>query len=148
MDKNKVIAGRTYQEILERFSMKINDPRRSSRGKINTKIIKEFLKIKCPLEKAPKILNSFFKKYSLNIIVGKDYFPIQKKNNKNLKVEFLASNGRELEIYSSIVFSIDVKIKSKVSNFILGGRYDRLTENLGFKKVPAVGAAINMGVYE
>ena len=64
--------------------MKINDPRRA-KGKINTKIIKEFLKIKCPLEKASKILNSFFKKYSLNIIVGKDYFPIQKKNNKNLK---------------------------------------------------------------
>ena len=148
MDKNKIIAGRTFQEILSRFSMKINDPRKSSKGKINTKIIKEFLKIKCPLEKAPKILNSFFKKYSLNIIVGKDYFPIQKKNNKNLKVEFLASNGRELEIYSSIVFSIDVKIKSKTTNFILGGRYDLLTENLGFKKVPAVGAAINMGAYE
>ena len=81
-------------------------------------------------------------------MLGKIIFLFRKKNNKKLKVEFLASNGRELEIYSSLVFSIDVKIKSKTTNFILGGRYDRLTENLGFKKVPAVGAAINMGAYE
>ena len=40
----------------------------------NTNIIKQFLKIKCPLEKAPKILNSFFKKNRINIIVGRGFF--------------------------------------------------------------------------
>ena len=53
-DLNKIIAGRTYKDILKRFNMKIKDPRKSSTGKINTKIIKKFLKIKCPLKKAPK----------------------------------------------------------------------------------------------
>ncbi len=109
--------------------------------------MKQFLKIKCPLAKAPKTLNSFFKKNQINIIVGKDFFPLS-KNNKNLKIEFSSSNGREVELYSSMIFSIEVKIKSKFMNFISGGRYDQLTNNLGFKKIPAVGAAVNMNLYE
>ena len=67
---------------------------------------------------------------------------------KNLKIEFSASNGREVEFYSSMIFSIEVKIKSKLKNFISGGRYDQLTTNLGFRKVSAVGAAVNMNLYD
>ena len=147
-DQNKIIAGRTYKEVLDRFNMKIKDPRKSSTGKKNTNIIKQFLKIKCPLKKAPKILNEFFKKNGINIIVGKGFFPLSKNNNKNLKIEFSATNGREVEFYSSMIFSIEVKIKSKSKNFISGGRYDQLTTNLGFKKVSAVGAAVNMNLYD
>ena len=128
--------------------MKVNDPRKSSLGKKNSNIIRQFLKIKCPLEKAPKILNSFFKKNRINIIVGNDFFPLSKNNNKNLKIEFSAYNGREVEFYSSMIFSIDVKLKSKLKNFISGGRYDHLTSNLGFRKVSAVGAAVNMNLYD
>jgi histidyl-tRNA synthetase len=47
-----------------------------------------------------------------------------------------------------MIFSIEVKKGSKLQNFISGGRYDQLTTNLGFKKVSAVGAAVNMNVYE
>ena len=147
-NQNKIIAGRTYKEVLDRFNMKVKDPRKSSTGKKNTNIIKQFLKIKCRLEKAPKILNAFFKKNRINIIVGKEFFPLNKNNNKNLKIEFSASNGREVEFYSSMIFSIDVKIKSKFRNFISGGRYDQLTANLGFQKVSAVGAAVNMNLYD
>ncbi len=147
-NQNKIIAGRTYKEVLDRFNMKIKDPRKSSAGKKNTNIIKQFLRIKCPLEKAPKILNSFFKKNRINIIVGKGFFPLNKNNNKNLKLEFSASNGREVEFYSSMIFSVEVRIKSKFTIFISGGRYDHLTTNLGFKKVSAVGAAVNMNLYD
>ena len=101
-----------------------------------------------PLKKAPKILNAFFKKNKINIIVGKDFFPLSKNNNNKLKVEFSASNGREVEFYSSMIFSIEVKLKSKFKNFISGGRYDELTTNLGFRKVSAVGAAVNMNLYD
>ncbi len=145
---NKIIGGRTYKEVLDRFNMKIKDPRQSSTGKKNTNIIKQFLKIKCPLKKAPKILNAFFKKNKINIIVGKDFFPLSKNNNNNLRVEFSASNGREVEFYSSMIFSIEVKLKSKFKSFISGGRYDELTSNLGFRKVSAVGAAVNMNLYD
>ena len=64
------------------------------------------------------------------------------------KIEFSASNGREVELYSSMIFSIEVKVKSKFKNFISGGRYDHLTTNLGFKKVSAVGAAVNLNLYD
>ena len=147
-NKNKTIVGRTYKEVLDRFNMKIKDPRKSSTGKKNTNIIKQFLKIKCPLERSPKILNAFFKKNKINIIVGEGFFPVSKNSNKNLKIEFSAANGREVEFYSSMIFSIEVKIKSKFKNFISGGRYDQLTTNLGFRKVSAVGAAVNMNLYE
>ena len=147
-NQNKIIAARTYKEVLDRFDMKIKDPRKSSTGKKNTNIIKDFLKIKCPLEKAPKVLNSFFKKNKINIIVGKEFFPLGRINNKNLKIQFSAANDREVEFYSSMIFSIEVKIKSKFKNFISGGRYDQLTNNLGFRKIPAVGAAVNMNLYD
>ena len=147
-NQNKMVAKRSYKEILDRFDTKIKDPRRSSTGKKNTKIIKEFLKIKCPIEKASSVLNSFFRKNNINIFVGKDFFPLKKINNKNLKVEFTASNGRDVEFYSSMIFSIEVKKGSKFRNFISGGRYDQLTTNLGFKQIPAVGAAVNMNIYE
>ncbi len=148
LENSKEVAGRSYKEILDRFDMKINDPRRSSSGKINTKIIKEFLKIKCELNNAPKVLNKFFQKYGLNILVGKEFFPLNKINNKNLRVEFSASSGREVEFYSSMIFSIEVKKGKKIKNFISGGRYDELTTNLGFRKVSATGAAVNMDAYE
>jgi ATP phosphoribosyltransferase regulatory subunit len=148
LENSKEIAGRSYKEILDRFDMKIKDPRRSSSGKINTRIIKEFLKIKCELKSAPYVLNKFFQKYELNIFVGKEYFPFNKINNSNLKIEFSASNGRDVEFYSSMIFSIEIKKGKKLKNFISGGRYDELTSSLGFRKVSAAGAAVNMGVYE
>ena len=55
-----VVAGRSIEEILKRFDNKIKDPRRASRGKNVSKIIKEFLKINCPIEQAAKNLNIFF----------------------------------------------------------------------------------------
>jgi len=128
--------------------MKIKDPRSSSTGKKNTNIIKQFLKIKCPLKEAPKVLNAFFKKNKINVIVGKGFFSLNKSNNKNLKIEFSAANGREVEFYSSMIFSIEVKIKSKFRTLLQGGRYDHLTSNLGFRKVSAVGAAVNMNLYD
>ena len=145
-DLSLKIAERSVKEILDRFDMKINDPRVAKTGKKNSKIIKEFLKISCPIENASNILNKFFKKYSLNIYVSKDFFPLSKQINNNLLIKFSASNGRDLEIYNSLMFSIDVKIKSKYYNFITGGRYDDLTYNLGLKKIPAVGAAINLNL--
>ncbi len=61
-NQSSIVAGRTLKEILERFDKKIKDPRRTSKGSNTSKIIKEFLKIKCPINKAAKELNRFFKK--------------------------------------------------------------------------------------
>ena len=145
---NKIIASRSYQEIIERFEKKINDPRIAETGKYSAKIIREFLKIKCSLKDAPKKLNKFYNKYNLNISVGKDFFPILNLKQKNINFEFSTSNGRgkDVEYYSSFIFSIEVKLRNTLKTLVAGGRYNDLTsKNFGLKKIPAVGAAISIG---
>jgi len=144
-DQQTVVAGRSIGEVLKRFNNKIKDPRRASGGKKVSKIIKEFLNINCPINKAAEKLNLFFKKNKINLTVDQKYFPISQKKLSKLNIEFSASFGRQLEYYTGMVFKIDIKNKSKNINIINGGRYDKLIFDLGSKKqVPAVGAALNL----
>jgi len=141
----KMIAGRSVNEILERFNNKIKDPRRAKKGKNVAKIIKEFLKINCSIDQAAKKLNYFFKKNKINLRVESNYFPITKNKVSKLNIRYSASFGRQLEYYTGLVFKIEIKKKSKNINIINGGRYDNLIGDLGSnKKIPAVGAAINL----
>jgi len=143
--QENIVAGRSIAEVLKRFNNKIKDPRRASSGKKVSRIIKEFLNINCPINKAAEKLNSFFKKNKINLIIDQKYFPISQNKLSKLNVEFSASFGRELEYYTGMVFKIDIKHKSKIINIINGGRYDKLIFDLGSKKqVPAVGAALNL----
>jgi ATP phosphoribosyltransferase regulatory subunit len=144
-DLSKVIAGRSIDEILKRFDNKIRDPRGTKKGENVSKIIKEFLKIKCPINKAASELNKFFKKNKINLIVDQKYFPISNNKISKLNVVFSASFGRQLEYYTGMVFKIDIRSKSKNRNIINGGRYDKLISDLGAKnQVAAVGAALNL----
>ena len=144
-DSSIVVAGRSINEILKRFDNKIKDPRRASKGKGVSKIIKDFLKIKCPIDKAAKELNKFFKKNKINLIVEQRYFPISKNKISKLNIVFSSSFGRQLEYYTGMVFKIIIKSKSEKINLINGGRYDNLIADLGSsKKIPAVGAAIEL----
>ena len=99
-DQSTIIANRTINEILSRFDKKIKDPRRPSKGRNISKIIKEFLKIKCPINNAAKVLNKFFKKYKINLLVDQRYFPISKNKINKLNVTFSAAFGRQLEYYT------------------------------------------------
>ena len=144
-DQSKVIAGRSIKEILKRFDHKIKDPRRTNKGKNVSKIIKDFLRIKCPINKAASELNKFFKKYKINLAVDQRYFPLSQNKVSKLNVIFSASFGRQLEYYTGMVFRIDIKSNLKNKNVINGGRYDHLISDLGSKKeVSAVGAALNI----
>ena len=141
----RLIAGRSIGEILNRFNNKIKDPRRTSGGKKVSKIIKDFLKINCQVNLAAEKLNTFFKKNKINLSVEQNYFPISQNRILKLKVEFSASFGRQLEYYTGMVFKIDIREKNKNINIVNGGRYDKLIFNLGSnKQVPAVGAALNL----
>ena len=143
-NQDRNIAGRTLNEILLRFENKIKDPRRQIKGQNVAKIIRDYLKISCPMSKAAATLNTFFKQNKINLSVGKNYFPITKNKVSKLNVNFSSSFGRHLEYYTGLVFKIDIKSKSEKLN-IRGGRYDSLIKDLGFKKnIPAVGAAINL----
>jgi len=142
---SRIVAGRSINEILKRFDNKIKDPRRTNKGKNVSKIIKDFLKIKCPINIATKELNNFFKKNKINLIVDQRYFPTSNNKISKLNVVFSTSFGRQLEYYTGMVFKIDIKSKSKVKNVINGGRYDKLISDLGSKQqVAAVGAALNL----
>jgi ATP phosphoribosyltransferase regulatory subunit len=143
-NQDRNIAGRTLNEILLRFDNKIKDPRRQIKGQNVVKIIRDYLKISCPMSKAAATLNTFFKQNKINLSVGKNYFPITKNKVSKLNVNFSSSFGRHLEYYTGMVFKIQTKVKSRKIE-VNGGRYDNLISDLGSKiKVPAVGGAINL----
>ena len=146
-DLTKNYSGRSLKEILERFDLKnYQDPRNTSNKK-SVKIIKDYLKISCPIEKAPKILNSFFKKNNLNIFISDDYFPIKKNNIKYVKVIFNPNINRQISYYTGMTFNIKVNFNNKKEIFLSGGRFDNLIKDLGNKKdLNAVGAAINRAI--
>ena len=144
-NQSRQIAGRSVNEILSRFNNKIKDPRRAKKGKNVSKVIKEFLKINCPINQAGKKLNLFFKKNKINLRVENSYFPITKNKISKLNIKYSASFGRQLEYYTGMVFKIVVQSKTGNINLINGGRYDNLMSDLGSsKKISAVGAAINL----
>ena len=72
---------------------------------------------------------------SLKIFFPRLYFFI------NSKTIFSTNFGRDIEYYSGIVFEVFAGNKE----IARGGRYDDLLKSLGAKKkIPAVGAAINL----
>ena len=142
---NQIIGGRKISEILSRFNSKIKDPRKYAEGKKTASIIREYLKISCPINLARNKLNNFFLKHKVKINIKDEFFPI-KNNFGKKKIIFSTNFGRELEYYTGMVFNI--KNQSNTT-LIQGGRYDNLLSNLGSKrKVPAVGAAINLNSYD
>jgi|TARA_Y100000310_G_scaffold344662_1_gene458633 ATP phosphoribosyltransferase regulatory subunit len=143
LNQNHEIAGRKISEILFRFDKKIRDPRSFSEGKKTAKIIREFLKITCPIDQMDKCLKIFFKKYNIEKNLIKNVLPIKSLSKSNYKIIFSTNFGRDLEYYTGMVFEVStLKNKKEIAR---GGRYDDLLKNLGSKRnVSAVGAAINL----
>ena len=65
LDQSKEIASRKVSEILSRFDRKMKDPRLFVENKKIAKIIREFLKINCPINQLDKTLKNFVKKNKL-----------------------------------------------------------------------------------
>ena len=145
-DLNKLYSGRRLSDIIERFDLKNYKDVRNKSYKRDIKIIKEYLKISCPIEKAPELLNNFFNKYNLNIYLSSDFFPIKKNNIKNVKVLFNPNINRSLEYYTAMTFNITTNKKGKDRVLVSGGRFDKLIGNLSNKNIPAVGAALNSDI--
>ena len=118
------------------------DPRLFKENKKIVKIIREYLKINCPIYKLEETLKSFSKKNKLNNGVFKDLLTIKKLSKINSKTIFSTNFGRNIEYYTGIVFEIYNSSKKEIAR---GGRYDGLLKSLGSKKnISAVGAAINL----
>ena len=142
----KIYSGRSLKDILDRFDLKNYKDVRGQSNKRDIKIIREYLKISCPIEKAPEVLTNFFYKYNMNIFISRGYFPIQKNNIKNVKVLFTSNINRTVEYYTGMNFNLMVDIKKKKNTLLSGGRFDKLIGNLGSKNIPAVGAALNSDI--
>jgi len=142
LDQNKEIASRKVSEILSRFDRKIKDPRLFKENKKIVKIIREYLKINCPIDKLEETLKNFAEKNKLSNSVFKDLSTIKKLSKINSKTVFSTNFGRNIEYYTGIVFEIYNSSKKEIAR---GGRYDGLLKSLGSKKnISAVGAAINL----
>ena len=142
LDQNKEIANRKVSEILSRFDRKIKDPRSFSENKKIVKIIREFLKINCSIDKIERILKDFIKKYKLSKNILSDLTAIKNLSKISYKTIFSTNFGRDIEYYTGIVFEIYNSSKKEIAR---GGRYDGLLKSLGSKKnISAVGAAINL----
>ena len=149
MDKNQVIGGRTVFEIIQRFEKKLKDPRDNFKGKKNVKIIRDFLKINLPIDKAKNAIRLFFFN---NILKNKDLAIYLKKISsvndalgKKYTIYFKTNFGRNAEYYTGLVFLAYVLNKSKLIEIARGGEYDTLLKTLGYKKdIPAFGGAINL----
>ncbi len=142
----KIYSGRSLKDILDRFDLKNYKDVRDQSNKRDIKIIREYLKISCPIEKAPEVLSNFFYKYNMNVFISPNYFPIQKNNIKNVKVLFTSNINRSVEYYTGMNFNLIVDIQRKKNTLLSGGRFDELIGNLGSKKIPAVGAALNSDI--
>ena len=141
-DQNKEIANRKVSEILSRFDRKIKDPRSFAENKKIVKIIREFLKINCPMGKTEKTLKDFVKKNNLDNSLFKGLSNIKNLSKINSRMIFSTNFGRDMEYYTGIVFEIYNSSKREIAR---GGRYDGLLKSLGSKKnISAVGAAINL----
>ena len=145
-DLDKIYSGRSLTNILNRFDLKNYKDVRDQSNKKDIKIIREYLKISCPIEKAPEVLGNFFYKYNMNIFVSPNYFPIKKNNIKNVKVLFTPNINRNLEYYTGMTFNLIVDVKKKKNILLSGGRFDKLIGDLGYKNIPAVGAALNSDI--
>ena len=142
LNQSNEIANRKISEILSRFDRKIKDPRSFTENKKIVKIIREFLKINCSIDKLEKILKDFVKKNKLSKNVFKDLSTIKNLSKIKSKTFFSTNFGRDIEYYTGIVFEIYNSSKKEIAR---GGRYDSLLKSLGSKKnISAVGAAINL----
>ena len=142
IDQSKEVASRKVSEIISRFDRKIKDPRSFKENKKTVKIIKDFLKINCSLDKLDKTLNNFINKNQLSRSVFKDLSSLKNLSRLNSKIIFSTNFGRDIEYYSGVVFEIYNSSKKEIAR---GGRYDALLKSLGSKKnISAVGAAINL----
>ena len=141
MNQDKIIAGRSIEEILKRFDKKIKDPRSFSEGKQIVKIIRSFLKINCKLSQLDKKLINFIEKNNLKKNIFREFKSVQNLRKLNQEIIFITNFGRNIEYYTGLVFEIFAG-KKEIAR---GGRYDDLLKSLGAKKsMPAVGAAINL----
>jgi len=111
---------------LSRFDRKIKDPRSFGENKKIVKIVREFLKINCSIDKLEKTLKSFVKKNKLSDNVFKDLSTIKnlsKLTKDNSIAAFVMESGAQMAggviIYPKNFQKAIAKICKKISNEVI-----------------------------
>ena len=106
------------------------------------------MSIKGDIPRVIQLLDNFQKKYHIDFAEGienlENRVKILKKNQiaKDM-IEFNATLSRKVEYYTGLIFEIRTKDENKNEPIAIGGRYDKIFEELGSAEpIPAVGCSI------
>lgn len=147
-DDLSVFSGRQPDDIVKRY---IDKSELSNNNAINDTVIgqiTEFLSIKGNISKITQLLDNFQKKYHIDFAEGienlENRIKILRKNQiPTDMIEFNATLSRKVEYYTGLIFEVRMKNKNKNEPIAIGGRYDKIFEQLGSKDpIPAVGCSI------
>ena len=147
-DDLSIFSGRHPDDIVKRY---IDKSELSNDNVINDTLIEqitEFLSIKGDISTIIQLLDNFQKKYHIDFVEGienlENRVKILKKNQIAMDmIEFNATLSRKVEYYTGLIFEIRMKNKNKNEPIAIGGRYDKIFEQLGSKDpIPAVGCSI------
>ena len=143
-----IFSGRHPDDIVKSY---IDKSELSNDNEINDTIIEqitEFLSVKGDVSKIIRLLDNFQKKYHINFAEGienlENRVKILKKNQiPNDMIEFNATLSRKVEYYTGLIFEIRMKNENRNEPIAIGGRYDKIFEELGSADpIPAVGCSI------
>ena len=147
-DDLSVFSGRQPDDIVKRY---IDKSELSNNNAINDTVIEqitEFLSIKGNISKITQLLDNFQKKYHIDFAEGienlENRIKILRKNQiPTDMIEFNATLSRKVEYYTGLVFEVRMRNKNKNEPIAIGGRYDKIFEQLGSQDpIPAVGCSI------
>ena len=147
-DDLSIFSGRRPDDIVKSY---IDKSELINGTMINDTVIEqitEFLSIKGDIPRVIELLDNFQKKYHIDFAEGienlENRVKILKKNQiaKDM-IEFNATLSRKVEYYTGLIFEIRTKDENKNEPIAIGGRYDKIFEELGSAEpIPAVGCSI------
>ena len=147
-DDLSIFSGRRPDDIVKSY---IDKSELINGTMINDTVIEqitEFLSIKGDISRVIELLDNFQKKYHIDFAEGienlENRVKILKKNQiaKDM-IEFNATLSRKVEYYTGLIFEIRTKDENKNEPIAIGGRYDKIFEELGSAEpIPAVGCSI------
>lgn len=143
---NPIIGLRTKKDIVDRVSELSNDIEYNQLKGSDVKLLKNLLKISCPLSKASKNIKNltysheYLKKSA--ILLENRLDCLSELDIDVKKIDFEVSFGRtSMEYYDGFVFEMGSINKNNSVPFAQGGRYNELTRILshleGFEKSPS-----------
>lgn len=145
-----LIGARTLAEITNQLIVKAADLTSDPLEQEKIDIIKRYLEISAPPKAVGARLQDLAETAGLDLTKALDRYQkrIELLTNAGIDLsnaKFTADFGRKFEYYTGFVFQIEKHNMGPEGHLAGGGRYDQLLQSLGLpKKIPAIGAAINL----